>query len=110
LTNGKTFAIILFYTLTNGAAMNITEINTAIMTGNFTSDQLVSIGDAIRFAREKMTRQVARSLSPGATVQFRSNKNGVTYKGTLESIKIKNAIVATPTGRYRVPMNMLQLA
>jgi hypothetical protein len=88
--------------------MNITEINTAIMTGNFTSDQLASIGDAIRFARAQMTRQVARSLSPGDTVQFRSTKTGVVYKGTLESIKIKNAIVATTAGRYRVPMNMLE--
>jgi hypothetical protein len=40
-------------------------------------------------------------------VSFVSNRNGQKYSGTVDSIKIKNAIVATPMGRYRVPCNML---
>jgi hypothetical protein len=88
--------------------MNITEINTAIIQGNFTNDQLTSINDAVKFARSKLVRKVANTMRVGSQVQFTSNRNGVTYKGTLESIKIKNAIVSTSLGKYRVPMNMLE--
>ena len=88
--------------------MNIQAINGAILAGCFTNDQLNSINDAVRFARSKLVRQVANSLNIGSTVQFTSNRNGKVYKGTIESIKIKNAIVNTQLGRYKVPMNMLE--
>lgn len=90
--------------------MSIQSINAEILAGGFTNDQLTSIGDAIKFARAQLARQVANSFRPGAQVQFRSNRNGVTYRGTLEKIKLKNAIVATPVGRYNVPMSMLEAA
>lgn len=90
--------------------MNISQVNAAILAGTFTNDELTSIGDAIRFARAKLARQVANTFKPGDQVQFTSNRNGVTYKGTLEKIKLKNAIVATQQGRYNVPMNMLEAA
>jgi hypothetical protein len=90
--------------------MNISQVNAAILAGTFTNDELTSIGDAIKFARAKLARQVANTLKPGAQVQFTSNRNGVTYKGTLEKIKLKNAIVATQQGRYNVPMSMLEAA
>jgi len=88
--------------------VNISEINGSIMYGKFTNDQLLSIIDAVRFAQSQLRSQVARSLRPGDAVQFRSNRNHQVYKGTLESIKIKNAIVQTALGKYRVPMNMLE--
>lgn len=88
--------------------MNIQAINGAILAGGFTNDQLTSINDAVKFARSKLLRQVANSLSIGSAVQFTSNRNGKVFKGTIESIKIKNAIVNTQLGRYKVPMNMLE--
>ena len=90
--------------------MNISEINTAILQGGFTNEQLNSINDAVRFARARLGDQVRRELRIGELVQFKSNRNGMVYKGTLESIKIKNAVVATSLGRYKVPMNMLEAA
>ena len=90
--------------------MNIMEINTAILQGGFTNEQLNSINDAVRFARARLGDQVRRELRIGEMVQFKSNRNGMVYKGTLESIKIKNAVVATSLGRYKVPMNMLEAA
>jgi hypothetical protein len=90
--------------------MNIMEINTAILQGSFTNEQLNSINDAVRFARARLGDQVRRELRIGELVQFKSNRNGMVYKGTLESIKIKNAVVATSLGRYKVPMNMLEAA
>jgi hypothetical protein len=88
--------------------MTIQSINAEILAGGFTNDQLTSIGDAIKFARAQLARNVANTLRVGATVQFRSNRNGVTYKGTLEKVKLKNAIVNTQQGRYNVPMSMLE--
>ena len=87
--------------------MNIAQINSAIMHGNFTNDQLDSILSAIKFAREQIRRDVRRELRIGCTVSFVSNRNGQKYSGQVDSIKIKNAIVVTPLGRYRVPCNML---
>lgn len=88
--------------------MNITEINKEIMYGNFTNDQLNSIGDAIRFARANLVRQTKRQLSIGSMVKFTSNRNGKTYTGTVDQIKIKFAIITTPLGRYNVPVSMLE--
>ena len=87
--------------------MNINQINSAIMHGGFTNDQLDSILSAIKFAREQIRREVRRELRIGCTVSFISNRNGQKYSGKVDSIKIKNAIVVTPLGRYRVPCNML---
>jgi hypothetical protein len=88
--------------------ITIQEINSQIIAGTFTNDQLTSINDAVKFARSRLTQQVARTLQIGAAVRFTSNRNGKVYPGILESIKIKNAIVSTAFGRYKVPMNMLE--
>ena len=87
--------------------MNIAQINSAIMHGGFTNDQLDSVLSAVKFAREQIRREVRRELRIGCTVSFVSNRNGQKYSGKVDAIKIKNAIVTTPLGRYRVPCNML---
>ena len=43
--------------------MDIKAINSAIMFGDFTNDELNSIGDAIRFRRSQLTTQTRRVLS-----------------------------------------------
>jgi len=88
--------------------MNIQEINKAIMFGSFTNDELTSIGNAIRFARTSLVHQTKRQLTIGSKVKFTSNRNGVTYTGTVDKIKIKFVLVNTPQGRYNVPASMLE--
>ena len=88
--------------------MNIQEINKAIMFGSFSNDELTSIGDAIRFARANLVHQTKRQLTIGSKVKFTSNRNGVTYTGTVDKIKIKFVLVNTPQGRYNVPASMLE--
>jgi hypothetical protein len=87
--------------------MNISQVNSAIMHSGFTNEQLDSVLSAIKFAREQIRREVRRELRIGCTVSFVSNRNGQKYSGKVDAIKIKNAIVTTPMGRYRVPCNML---
>ena len=88
--------------------MNVSQINTAIIQGTFTNTELASMIDAVKFARSKLTNRVKFTISNGSKVKFTSNKNGMTYSGTVEKVAIKFATVNTQAGRYRVPMNMLE--
>lgn len=90
--------------------MNVKDINTAIVTGSWTNDELSSIIDAIKFARSQLTQRAKFSLKVGSQVQFTSAKTGMTYTGSVEKIAQKFATVNTGTGRWKVPMNMLETA
>ena len=88
--------------------VNIKEINSAIISGIYTNDDLNSIADAIKFARAQLSKQNRRALVPGDTVKFTSNRNGITYTGTVRKVKIKFVLVSTNAGVYNVPANMLE--
>ncbi len=89
--------------------MDIRQINSAIMFGTWTDVELNSMLDAIKFARAGLQKRVKRGLSVGATVRFTSTKNGVTYQGSVEKIAQKFVTVnAGPSGRWKVPANMLE--
>lgn len=86
----------------------ISEINGAIMTGDFTNDQLASILDAVKFARAQLSKINKRQFTVGSLVKFTSNRNGMTYTGKVEKVKIKFVLVATQMGRFNVPASMLE--
>jgi hypothetical protein len=86
----------------------IKDVNSSIMQGDFTNEELDSIISAIKFRRGQIAKQNKRSFTIGSQVKFTSNRNGVTYTGIVEKIAIKNIIVRTPLGGYRVPANMLE--
>ena len=90
--------------------MDIKQINTAIITGSFTNDQLGSIIDAVKFARSQLTATKKAGLRVGQAVSFTSTKNRMTYKGTVNKVAIKYVTVSTPQGMWRVPANMLEIA
>jgi small-conductance mechanosensitive channel len=87
--------------------MNIMEINTAILQGGWTNDQLTSMIDAVKFARARLTEQSKRSLSIGDNVNFNSSKLGRNVTGVVTKIAIKFVTVKTLQGAWRVPANML---
>jgi hypothetical protein len=66
--------------------------------------------DAVKFAKAKLTNRVKFTISNGSKVKFTSQKNGMTYSGTVEKVAIKFATVNTGQGRWKVPMNMLESA
>ena len=90
--------------------MDIKLINAAIVSGIYTNDDLNSIVDAIKYARAQLSKQNRRALVPGDTVKFTSNRNGMTYVGTVNKVKIKYILVRTPGGMFNVPANMLEAA
>jgi hypothetical protein len=88
---------------------SVQEINSAIIQGTFTNDELISMIDAVKFARSRLTNQIKFQVRKGSSVKFTSAKNGMTYQGTVEKVAIKYATVNTNLGRWKVPMNMLEV-
>ena len=88
----------------------IQEINTAIMFGNFTNDQLTSINDAVLYARAQLRAVKIRTFTKGDTVKFLSTKRGVTVKGTVTKVAIKYVTVKDGVTLWKVPANMLEAA
>jgi len=88
--------------------MDIKQINTAIISGTFTNEELNSMIEAVKFARSRISVQNKYTLTKGARVKF-TGRTGVVF-GTVEKIAIKRATVMTSAGRYAVPLNMLTAA
>ena len=87
--------------------MNIMQINTAILQGDFTNDQLTSIIDAVKFSRARLMEMTKRSLRIGDNVNFTSSKTGQNVTGVVMKVAIKFVTVKTAQGLWRVPANML---
>jgi hypothetical protein len=88
--------------------MTINELNQAIMFGEFTNDQLNSLMMSIKFARARLGKKNKYAFTPGDSVRFDSR--GVRYVGVVQRVLVKNVVVKTSIGTYRVPANMLEAA
>lgn len=86
----------------------IQQINSAIMFGDLTNDQLNSVIAAVKYRRSQLTKENKRLLNLGSRVQFYSTKRGITVQGTVEKIALKYVTVNTQQGRWKVPANMLE--
>ena len=89
---------------------DISAINRAIISGNFTNDQLTSIGDAIRFARAQLGQQNKYTLRVGTKVKFTSSRTGMEVSGDVQKINRKFIIVKSGMTNWRVPASMLSAA
>jgi len=85
----------------------VQEINTAIIQGSLTNDELSSVIDAVKFARSRLTQLTKFSLRVGDNVNFNSAKQGRNVTGVVMKIAIKYVTVKTVNGLWRVPANML---
>ncbi len=96
-------------------SISIQDVNTAIMFGDFTDEQLRSIGSAITYRRNQILSQNKRQLAVGNQVKF-TGRGGRTVIGSVQKINRKFIIVREqPNGNsifgtnWRVPGNMLEL-
>lgn len=89
--------------------MNVDRINSAIIQGNLTNDELTTVIDAVKFARARLTEQTKRNLRIGDNVNFNSSKLGRNVTGVVMKIAIKFVTVKTVSGLWRVPANMLSV-
>ena len=97
--------------------ISITEVNQAIMFGDFTDEQMRSINMAITYRRNQILSANKRQLAVGSKVKF-TGRQGRTVIGSVEKINRKFIIVKEQPSsvngsifatNWRVPGNMLEL-
>ena len=94
----------------------IQQVNKAIMFGNFTNDELNSIGDAIKFARASIAKQNKRAMNVGTIVKFTNSRTGMIVTGTVKKVNRKYILVneqkagSLINSTWRVPASMLSVA
>jgi hypothetical protein len=91
--------------------ISIQDVNSAIMHGSFTNEQLESIASAVKYRRSEIAKSVKRSVAKGATVRFYHNAQGREVVGTVEKVAIKFITVRENNralgGLWRVSASML---
>ena len=85
----------------------IQEINSSIMFGDFTNEQLDSILMAVKFARGQLVKQARTTLVKGSKVKFTSTRTGQLVVGEVVEVKRKYIHVRSGATTWRVPGNML---
>ncbi len=72
------------------------------------NEELNTLIEYIKMRRQQITKSAVRSVTKGTQVTFTS-RNGTVYNGTVVDVKIKNLVVETQLGRYRVPASMVKI-
>jgi hypothetical protein len=90
--------------------LSIQDVNSAIMFGSFTDEQLRSIGDAIRYRRAQIVKETRKSIMMGDVVRFTHPRTGRVHQGNVVKIAIKNIKVRENNTTWNVPANMLSVA
>ena len=86
--------------------MNVSEINKAILVGNFTATELVSMIDAVKMKRAQIAQHNRWTVTPGQDVTVNSSKHGV-MKGKVVNVKRTKATVLVNGMQWLVPLSML---
>ena len=89
---------------------SIQDVNSAIMFGSFTNEQLDSIQAAVKYRRGQIGKETKRSLAPGAIVRFTHPKTGRVHQGAVVKINIKKVQVREGVTTWNVPASMLSVA
>lgn len=89
---------------------DIQQINSKIMFGSFTNEQLNSILMAVKFRRGQIVKETKRALMLGDVVKFTHPKTGLTHQGNVVKINIKNVKVRQGFTTWNVPANLLTVA
>ena len=90
--------------------LSIQDVNSAIMFGSFTNEQLNSIAGAIKYRRSQVAKETKRSIVLGDVVKFVNPRSGRTHQGSVVKINIKNVKVREGFTTWNVPANMLTVA
>jgi len=88
----------------------IQQINSTIISGAFTNEQLDSIATAIKFARNQLATQAKFTLVKGTRVKFTNSRTGQLMIGDVTDVKRKFIHVRVGMSNWRVPANMLSAA
>ncbi len=87
--------------------VTVSEITAAIVSNEFTLEDINSIIQAINFRRGQLARKAQFTIRKGNNVKFTSSKLGVEVRGTVLKVNRKFCKVQTPNGLWNVPGHML---
>ena len=90
--------------------LSIQDVNSAIMFGSFTNEQLESIAAAVKYRRSQISRENKRAIMMGDIVKFVNPRSGRTHQGNVVKINIKNVKVREGFTTWNVPASMLSVA
>ena len=90
--------------------MSVKQINELILATDLSEADIGSIVEAIKYVRSRNARLNLRTFRVGDAVQFTSSRSNQTVRGTVKKIAIKNIVIDTPAGAWRVPANMVEMA
>ncbi len=90
--------------------LSIQDVNSAIMFGSFTNEQLESIAAAVKYRRGQIGKETKRAIVLGDVVKFVNPRSGRTHQGNVVKINIKNVKVREGFTTWNVPANMLTVA
>ena len=90
--------------------LSIQDVNSTIMFGSFTNEQLDSILAAVKYRRAQVARENKRSIMIGDVVKFVNPRSGRTHQGNVVKINIKNVKVREGFTTWNVPASMLTVA
>ena len=90
--------------------LSIQDVNSAIMFGSFTNEQLESIAAAVKYRRSQISRKNKRAIMMGDIVKFVNPRSGRTHQGNVVKINIKNVKVREGFTTWNVPASMLSVA
>jgi hypothetical protein len=90
--------------------LSIQDVNSAIMFGSFTNEQLNSIATAIKYRRAQVAKENKRSIMLGDVVKFVNPRSGRTHQGNVVKINIKNVKVKEGFTTWNVPASLLVVA
>lgn len=89
--------------------ISIQDVNSAIMFGSFTNEQLESIASAVKYRRAQIARTTKGALKLGDVVKFTNNRTGRIHQGAVVKIAIKNVRVREGNSLWNVPASMLSI-
>ena len=90
--------------------LSIQDVNSAIMFGSSTNEQLDSIAAAVKYRRGQIARENKRAIMMGDIVKFVNPRSGRTHQGNVVKINIKNVKVKEGFTTWNVPASMLTVA
>ena len=85
------------------------QINTAILAGSFSAEEIRSISQAISIKFKEMQRVATVRFAKGDKVTFQT-RGGETITGTVARINQKTVTVNTPNSQWKVSGSLLKRA
>jgi len=90
------------------AKPSVNSLTRAIMTGDFTNQDIDALIQAVKIARTHLGEKNKQAVTIGTNVNFTS-RTGRNFTGVVTKVAIKNITVRTVDGGYVVPANMVRV-